>query len=58
MGKNKEKLNLLVLISDPGLNKVDLHLFCHFEAIFNDLDYFHRDVIEIVCKSEYKIQRL
>lgn len=33
MGKNKEKLNLLVLISDPGLNKVDLLLSCLFDAI-------------------------
>jgi len=46
------------LISDQGLNKVDLLLFCHFDAIVNGLNYFYRDVVEIDCKSEYKIERL
>jgi hypothetical protein len=57
MAKNKEKLNLLVLISNADLNNVDPLLFCHCEAIFNGLKHFYR-VAEIGCKSEYKIKTL
>jgi len=40
------------------LNKVDLLLFCHFDAIFKSLNYFYRHVVGFDCKSEYKIKRL
>jgi hypothetical protein len=58
MAKNKGNLNLLVLISNPGLNKVALLLFCHLEDNVNDLKYFYQVVVEIDCKDEYKIKTL
>jgi hypothetical protein len=48
MAKYKEKLNLLVLISNTDLNNVDPLLFCHCDGIFNGLKYFHR-FIEMDC---------